>query len=119
MIHFSFTVQVRLCNDKLVHALTICEAGKDRTGVMAAILLKVYLTLSVLHCNHFLSMQLSGVDDHYICHDYSLTRIGREPEREKVLRRLSKEPMFAANTNAALRMLSSQYECFGGFLSLH
>ncbi|KAL4076324.1 protein-tyrosine phosphatase-like protein [Scleroderma citrinum] len=78
-----------------------CTAGKDRTGVMAAILLK-----------------LAGVGDHYICHDYSLTRIGREPDREKVLRRLSKEPMFVTNTNAALRMLSSQYGTMKAFLEL-
>ncbi|KAI6024512.1 protein-tyrosine phosphatase-like protein [Pisolithus marmoratus] len=78
-----------------------CTAGKDRTGIMAAILLK-----------------LASVDDHYICHDYSLTRIGREPDREKVIRRLSTEPLFAANTDAALRMLTSRYSTMVAFLEL-
>ncbi|KAG6335887.1 hypothetical protein ID866_3196 [Astraeus odoratus] len=78
-----------------------CTAGKDRTGVMAAILLK-----------------LAGVDDHFVCHDYSLTRIGREPDREKVLQRLSREPIFAANMDAALRMLTSRYGTMKAFLDL-
>ncbi|KAF9226889.1 hypothetical protein BS17DRAFT_776289 [Gyrodon lividus] len=78
-----------------------CTAGKDRTGIVAAILLK-----------------LAGVDDHYICQDYSLTRIGREPDREKVLRRLLKEPLFAANTELALRMLTSRYETMHATLAL-
>ncbi|KAI6127421.1 protein-tyrosine phosphatase-like protein [Pisolithus croceorrhizus] len=78
-----------------------CTAGKDRTGVMAAILLK-----------------LASVDDHYICHDYSLTRVGREPDREKVIKRLSTEPLFAANTDAALRMLTSRYSTMAAFLEL-
>ncbi|KAI5993629.1 protein-tyrosine phosphatase-like protein [Pisolithus albus] len=78
-----------------------CTAGKDRTGVMAAILLK-----------------LATVDDHYICHDYSLTRVGREPDREKVIKRLSTEPLFAANTDAALRMLTSRYSTMTAFLEL-
>ncbi|KAN0097046.1 Protein-tyrosine phosphatase-like protein [Tylopilus felleus] len=78
-----------------------CTAGKDRTGIVAAILLK-----------------LAGVDDHFICQDYSLTRIGREPDREKVLRRLLKEPLFAANSELALRMLTSRYETMHVTLSL-
>ncbi|KAI6135182.1 protein-tyrosine phosphatase-like protein, partial [Pisolithus croceorrhizus] len=77
------------------------HSGKDRTGVMAAILLK-----------------LASVDDHYICHDYSLTRVGREPDREKVIKRLSMEPLFAANTDAALRMLTSRYSTMAAFLEL-
>lgn len=71
-----------------------------------------------LYFTYFTSIQLAGVNDHYICHDYALTRIGREPDRERVLRRLSKEPMFAANTNAALRMLSSRYVYRGDFTLL-
>ncbi|KAF9236245.1 protein-tyrosine phosphatase-like protein [Melanogaster broomeanus] len=78
-----------------------CTAGKDRTGIIAAILFK-----------------LAGVDDHLICQDYSLTRIGREPDREKVLRRLLKEPLFAANTELALRMLTSRYETMHATLGL-
>ncbi|KAF8437257.1 protein-tyrosine phosphatase-like protein [Boletus edulis BED1] len=78
-----------------------CTAGKDRTGIAAAILFK-----------------LVGVEDHLVCQDYSLTRIGREPDREKVLRRLSKEPLFAANFELALRMLTSRYDTMHAALSL-
>jgi len=78
-----------------------CTAGKDRTGVIAAILLK-----------------LAGVDNHLVAEDYSLTRVGREPDREKVLRRLMKEPMFAANAEAAMRLLTSRYETMVAFFDL-
>lgn len=78
-----------------------CTAGKDRTGIIAAILLK-----------------LAGVDNHFISQDYSLTRVGREPDREKVLGRLLKEPLFAANSEAAMRMLTSRYETMRAFFNL-
>jgi protein tyrosine/serine phosphatase len=78
-----------------------CTAGKDRTGIIAAILLK-----------------LAGVDNHFISQDYSLTRVGREPDRAKVLGRLLKEPMFAANSEAAMRMLTSRYETMRAFFNL-
>jgi len=83
------------------HSCSICTAGKDRTGIVAAILLK-----------------LAGVDNHLIAKDYSLTRVGREPDREKVLRRLMKEPMFAANAEAAMRLLTSRYETMIAFFDL-
>ncbi|KAG2033638.1 protein-tyrosine phosphatase-like protein [Suillus americanus] len=76
-------------------------AGKDRTGIIAAILLK-----------------LAGVDNHFISQDYSLTRVGREPDRAKVLGRLMKEPLFAANSEAAMRMLTSRYETMRAFFNL-
>ncbi|KFY91553.1 hypothetical protein V500_04621 [Pseudogymnoascus sp. VKM F-4518 (FW-2643)] len=41
-----------------------CTAGKDRTGVLAALIL-----------------QLAGVDSDSIAHDYLLTRVGTEPAR--------------------------------------
>ncbi|KAJ9609889.1 hypothetical protein H2200_006218 [Cladophialophora chaetospira] len=45
-----------------------CHAGKDRTGVLAALILS-----------------LAGVPDADIAYDYSLTRIGFEPERESLI----------------------------------
>ncbi|KAI0677306.1 protein-tyrosine phosphatase-like protein [Trametes maxima] len=68
-----------------------CTAGKDRTGILAAILLK-----------------LAGVDDETIAQDYALTRVGREPAREMIMKRLSKVPYFATNSEAALNMFSSE-----------
>ncbi|KAI0638416.1 protein-tyrosine phosphatase-like protein [Trametes polyzona] len=78
-----------------------CTAGKDRTGILAAILLK-----------------LAGVDDDTIARDYALTRVGREPAREMIMKRLSKVPFFATNTEAALNMFSSRAETMLAFLQL-
>ncbi|KAL1946463.1 hypothetical protein VTO73DRAFT_14567 [Trametes versicolor] len=78
-----------------------CTAGKDRTGVLAALLLK-----------------LAGVDDETIARDYALTRVGREPAREMIMKRLSKVPYFATNTEAALNMFSSRAETMVAFLQM-
>jgi len=78
-----------------------CTAGKDRTGIIASILLK-----------------LAGVDDTSIAHDYALTRVGREPARAKIMERLSKEPMFASNNEAALNMFTCREETMIAFLGL-
>ncbi|TFY64488.1 hypothetical protein EVJ58_g2596 [Rhodofomes roseus] len=69
-----------------------CTAGKDRTGVAAALLLKV-----------------AGVNDDAIAEDYALTRVGREPARQMVMARLSQMPMFATNSEAALNMFTCRY----------
>ncbi|KAI0660756.1 protein-tyrosine phosphatase-like protein [Cubamyces menziesii] len=78
-----------------------CTAGKDRTGILAAILLK-----------------LAGVDDETIAQDYALTRVGREPAREMIMKRLSKVPYFAENMEAALNMFSSRAETMLAFLRM-
>ncbi|KAH9482512.1 Triple specificity protein phosphatase PtpB [Psilocybe cubensis] len=76
-----------------------CTAGKDRTGIMAAIFLK-----------------LAGVDNELISRDYALTRVGREPAREMIMARLSKEPLFASNNEAALNMFTCRHETMQAFL---
>ncbi|KIJ57092.1 hypothetical protein M422DRAFT_198473 [Sphaerobolus stellatus SS14] len=76
-----------------------CTAGKDRTGVLAALILKI-----------------AGVDNEVIAKDYSLTRVGREPQRALIMARLAKEPEFAENKEAALNMLESRYETMTAFL---
>jgi len=81
----------------LVH----CTAGKDRTGIISAILLK-----------------LAGVDDEHIANDYALTRIGREPIRETIMNRLAMEPLFASNSEAALNMFTCRHETMMAFLPL-
>jgi hypothetical protein len=50
--------------------------------------------------------QLAGVDNQLIAEDYALTRVGREPAREMIMARLSKEPLFASNNEAALNMFT-------------
>jgi len=76
-------------------------AGKDRTGVAAAILL-----------------ELAGVADDLIAEDYALTRVGREPARQMVMARLAQVPMFASNTEAALNMFTCRPETMLAFLTL-
>jgi len=76
-----------------------CTAGKDRTGIIAAIILK-----------------LAGVPDEEISKDYALTRVGREPAREMIMSRLSKEPLFASNNEAALNMFTCRHETMQAFL---
>ncbi|KAJ7044685.1 protein-tyrosine phosphatase-like protein [Mycena alexandri] len=78
-----------------------CTAGKDRTGVIAAILLK-----------------LAGVDNEAISKDYALTRVGREPARAMIMERLSKEPLFASNSEAALNMFTCRETTMSAFLDL-
>ncbi|KAK7054142.1 protein-tyrosine phosphatase-like protein [Favolaschia claudopus] len=78
-----------------------CTAGKDRTGVIAAILLK-----------------LAGVNNDAIAKDYALTRVGREPARAMIIERLSKEPLFASNNEAALNMFTCRDTTMTAFLDL-
>jgi len=78
-----------------------CTAGKDRTGVIAAILLK-----------------LAGADDEAIAKDYALTRVGREQNRKIIMARLSKEPLFASNNEAALNMFTCRSGTMTAFLEL-
>ncbi|TFY78009.1 hypothetical protein EWM64_g6003 [Hericium alpestre] len=83
-----------------------CTAGKDRTGILAAILLLVRPVF------------LANVDDETIAKDYALTRIGREPMRKAIMERLQKEPVFINNPDAALNMLSSRHETMLEFLKM-
>jgi protein tyrosine/serine phosphatase len=52
----------------------LCLAGKDRTGVLAALIL-----------------ELTGASREFIAHDYALTRIGMEQAREELLSLLQKD----------------------------
>jgi len=61
---------------------------------------------------------LAGVSDEAIADDYALTRVGREPARAKIMARLAKEPIFAANSEAALNMFTSRPETMLAFLQL-
>ncbi|KAI0727345.1 protein-tyrosine phosphatase-like protein [Fomitopsis betulina] len=78
-----------------------CTAGKDRTGVAAALLL-----------------ELVGASDDAITEDYALTRVGREPARQMVMARLAQVPLFATNTEAALNMFTCRHDTMLAFLKL-
>jgi hypothetical protein len=85
-------------------------AGKDRTGIAAALLLLVTHVfppiLIVVSLSPF--FQLAGVSSDAISADYALTRIGRAPMRPLILSRLAREPLFASDPTAAHNMLSSR-----------
>ncbi|KDQ17036.1 hypothetical protein BOTBODRAFT_156392 [Botryobasidium botryosum FD-172 SS1] len=70
-----------------------CTGGKDRTGVLSAIILA-----------------LAGVADEDIATDYSLTRVGLEPMREYLLARIQAEPALQGNVQDGMRMLGSTRE---------
>jgi len=61
-------------------------------------------------------LELAGVSHEDISKEYALSRIGREPARDKILQRLSKEPIFASNNEAALNMFTCRAETMKAFL---
>jgi len=61
-------------------------------------------------------LKLAGVENELISKDYALTRVGREPAREKIMARLCKEPLFASNNEAALNMFTCRHETMQTFL---
>ncbi|KAK2064885.1 tyrosine phosphatase [Colletotrichum caudatum] len=73
----------------LVH----CTAGKDRTGVICAIILS-----------------LCGVADEVIAHEYSLTDIGLQDRREEIVNHLLATEALKGNPEGARRMISSPKE---------
>jgi hypothetical protein len=56
------------------------------------------------------TLQLAGVHDNCIAIDYSLTRIGREAVREKILAQLRREPMFSEDNQRLLNMFQCRYD---------
>jgi hypothetical protein len=70
-----------------------CTAGKDRTGLLAALLLS-----------------LAGVSDEVISEEYALTDIGLAPLRELFVERLLKNPVLAGDEDGVRNMVSSKRE---------
>ncbi|POR37761.1 Tyrosine-protein phosphatase, partial [Tolypocladium paradoxum] len=81
----------------LVH----CTAGKDRTGVLCAIVLA-----------------LCGVDDETIAQEYALTEEGLRSERARMVARLKDVPALGGDAEAAERMLSSKPESMRATLKM-
>lgn len=67
-----------------------CTAGKDRTGVICAIILSI-----------------CGVDDETIAQEYSLTEAGLAGIREEIIANLMKNQALKGNTEGAKRMMSA------------
>ncbi|KAJ7252412.1 protein-tyrosine phosphatase-like protein [Mycena haematopus] len=78
-----------------------CTAGKDRTALLAALIL-----------------MLIGVDDADIEKDYALTTIGLEPAREKLTLRLQNIPVFRDNWKGAFNMGSSKEDSMTAILAM-
>jgi protein tyrosine/serine phosphatase len=70
-----------------------CTAGKDRTGLLAALLLS-----------------LAGVSDNSIAIEYSLTDAGLAPLREQFVERLLKNPALEGDETGVRNMVSSKHE---------
>ncbi|GKT48814.1 tyrosine-protein phosphatase [Colletotrichum spaethianum] len=70
----------------LVH----CTAGKDRTGVICALILS-----------------LCGVSDDVVAHEYSLTDIGLQDRREEIVHHLLATEALRGNPEGARRMIGS------------
>lgn len=68
-----------------------CTAGKDRTGVIVALILSI-----------------AGADDATIAREYELTEQGLLPMRPIIIEFLMKEPDLQDDREAALRMISSR-----------
>jgi protein tyrosine/serine phosphatase len=68
-----------------------CTAGKDRTGVICALILS-----------------LCGVPDEIVAHEYSLTTPGLKPRWDEIFRQLSKKPEFRHVSAGAVRMAGSK-----------
>lgn len=76
-----------------------CTAGKDRTGVLCAIILS-----------------LLGVPDSLIAKDYALTDVGLGPLRDMLLNKLFTDSPLKGNREGAERMASSRPENMIAFL---
>jgi protein tyrosine/serine phosphatase len=83
--------------------------------VIAAIILKVNPLLFIHKFSATCVPKLAGASEEEIANDYALSRVGREPLRERSLLRLSMEPLFASNQEAALNMFSCRW-VFGWLL---
>ncbi|KAK4248695.1 protein-tyrosine phosphatase-like protein [Corynascus novoguineensis] len=81
----------------LVH----CTAGKDRTGVLVALLLA-----------------LCGADDDTIAREYSLTDLGLAPRREEIVQHLMAGEALFGDRKRAERMVGAQKENMLGTLAL-
>ncbi|KAK4215874.1 tyrosine-protein phosphatase [Rhypophila decipiens] len=68
-----------------------CTAGKDRTGIIVAIVLS-----------------LLGVEDEAIAHDYSLTDLGLAQRKEAIVRHLMETPALFGDRARAETMVSSR-----------
>lgn len=85
----------------LTPILTHCTAGKDRTGVLCALVLS-----------------LCGVPDNAVAHEYALTDLGLGHRRAEFVGNLTRSGPLKGGRAAAERMVSSRPEAMLGTLAL-
>lgn len=68
-----------------------CTAGKDRTGVLCALILS-----------------LCGVDDETVSYEYSLTELGLAQYKEQIMQHLMTNPALKDNPQGALNMMGAR-----------
>ncbi|KAH7029433.1 protein-tyrosine phosphatase-like protein [Microdochium trichocladiopsis] len=78
-----------------------CTAGKDRTGVICALVLS-----------------LCGVADHVIADEYNLTELGLRERHEELMQHLLNNPSMAGNVAGVRRMIGAQKPSMLGTLAL-
>ena len=79
-----------------------CAGGKDRTGVLAALMLRI-----------------AGVtDDEVISNEYQLTKKGMEGVRSTIVQSLLQNPAFKGNQSAVETMISAEADNMKEFLKL-
>jgi protein tyrosine/serine phosphatase len=78
-----------------------CTAGKDRTGVLCALVLS-----------------LCGVPDDAVAHEYSLTGLGLGHRRAEFVGNLTRSGLLKGDRAAAERMIGSRPEAMMGTLAL-
>jgi hypothetical protein len=86
-------ILLHLANEHQKPLIVHCTAGKDRTGVICALILS-----------------LCGVDDEVVAHEYSLTEVGLPTAwKTAVIEHLMENPAVKGNMAGALNMISSRY----------
>jgi protein tyrosine/serine phosphatase len=86
------TILLHLANEPEKPLIVHCTAGKDRTGVICALVLS-----------------LCGVDDEVVAHEYSLTEVGLPTEwKEAVIKHLMDNPVLTGNSEGAMNMISAK-----------
>ena len=84
---------MHLANEPQKPLIIHCTAGKDRTGVICALVLS-----------------LCGVDDEVVAHEYSLTETGLPSEwKTGVIKHLMENAALNGNMAGALNMISARY----------
>ena len=85
-------ILLHLANEPSKPLIIHCTAGKDRTGVLCALILS-----------------LCGVEDHIVAYEYSLTEKGLAEFKEVLIAHLMASLALKGDRNGAINMISAKY----------